>query len=96
MCGIAGFFDTDRDYTKNIERYMKILTDMRDSLIPRGPDSRGVFLYPNCGLAHTRLSIIDLKDGMQAVREQNESKMNPDDSGLRNQKDNTFINWDCE
>ena len=38
----------------------------------------------------------DLKDGMQAVREQNESKMNPDDSGLRNQKDNTSINWDCE
>lgn len=67
MCGIAGFFDTDRDYTKNIERYMKILTDMRDSLIPRGPDSRGVFLYPNCGLAHTRLSIIDLKDGMQPM-----------------------------
>ena len=38
----------------------------------------------------------DLKDGMQAVREQNDSKMNPDGSGLRNQKDNTSINRDCE
>lgn len=41
------------------------------------------------------LGTSDLKDGMQAVKEQNESKMNPDDSGLRNQKDNTSINWDC-
>ncbi len=68
MCGIAGFFSTDREYTKNIDYYTKILTDMKDSLIPRGPDGNGILLYNRCGLAHTRLSIIDLKDGAQPMK----------------------------
>lgn len=67
MCGIAGFFSTERDYTENIDYYGKILETMRDSLIPRGPDSKGTILYQHCGLAHTRLSIIDLRDGLQPM-----------------------------
>lgn len=67
MCGIAGFFDINLDFTQKKEHYMKILNDMRDALIPRGPDSNGVMLYRHCGLAHTRLSIIDLKDGIQPM-----------------------------
>jgi len=67
MCGIAGFFSTDREYIKNIGQYGKILSEMREALIPRGPDSRGTLLYKNCGMAHTRLSIIDLRDGMQPM-----------------------------
>lgn len=67
MCGIAGFFCTDREYTAKKEYYRKILDDMKNALIPRGPDSNGSVLYQNCGLAHTRLSIIDLEDGLQPM-----------------------------
>lgn len=67
MCGIAGFFHTQKDYSQNIEYYTKILDDMKDRLVPRGPDSAGVCLLKNCGLAHTRLSIIDLRDGTQPM-----------------------------
>lgn len=67
MCGIAGFFTTQKDYSQNIDYYTKILDDMKDRLVPRGPDSAGIFLSKDCGLAHTRLSIIDLRDGTQPM-----------------------------
>lgn len=67
MCGIAGFFDVKRDYSEKKEHYLDILNHMKDALVPRGPDQDGVVLYSHCGLAHTRLSIIDLKDGMQPM-----------------------------
>lgn len=67
MCGIAGFFHTQKDYSQNAEYYKKILENMKDTLVPRGPDSAGVFLTKDCGLSHTRLSIIDLRDGMQPM-----------------------------
>lgn len=55
MCGIAGIIHKDG---KPIEE--KSLTEMRDSLIHRGPDAAGNFIHNNIGLAHRRLSIIDL------------------------------------
>ena len=67
MCGIAGFFSTKREYTAKEAYYKKILGDMRNALIPRGPDSNGSVLYDHCGLSHTRLSIIDLEDGLQPM-----------------------------
>ena len=67
MCGIAGFFDVKRDYSEKKEHYLDILNHMKDALVLRGPDQDGVVLYSHCGLAHTRLSIIDLKDGMQPM-----------------------------
>lgn len=67
MCGIAGFFSTKREYTAKETYYKKILGDMRSALIPRGPDSNGSVLYDHCGLSHTRLSIIDLEDGLQPM-----------------------------
>src|SRR3990172_4326426 len=56
MCGIAGFsgdFDAD------------LLTRMADSLAHRGPDDAGTSFLPEAriGLAHRRLSIIDLSPG---------------------------------
>lgn len=67
MCGIAGFFSANREYSKDSEKYIKILGDMKESLRSRGPDANGILLRKRCGLAHTRLSIIDLKDGMQPM-----------------------------
>lgn len=58
MCGIAGivYFDKSRSVDENR------LTVMRDSMQHRGPDGAGIFLDQECGLAHRRLSIIDLSD----------------------------------
>ncbi len=51
MCGIAGYYGAgDR----------KILERMSQSLRHRGPDDQGFFVKDNIGLAHRRLSIIDL------------------------------------
>ncbi|MDD7402889.1 MAG: asparagine synthase (glutamine-hydrolyzing) [Butyribacter sp.] len=68
MCGIAGFFQTQpKDYLQQREYYESILEEMKKRLIPRGPDSNGIRLTGRCGLAHTRLSVIDLKEGRQPM-----------------------------
>lgn len=63
MCSISGFFHPFADYTSNKEEYQQILEHMTTTLYHRGPDESGHFLSKRCGLAHTRLSIIDLKTG---------------------------------
>ena len=55
MCGITGFF-----HQNNTELPLSALNAMRDTLAHRGPDAKGSTLIGNCGLAHRRLSIIDL------------------------------------
>ena len=59
MCGIAGVFELGRD-EGSIDA--ALLTRMRDTLTHRGPDDAGLYLSPDrtLGLAHRRLSIIDL------------------------------------
>ena len=72
MCGIAGFFSTQKDYCKEFPRYDHILNQMKERLYSRGPDENGTFLAKECGLAHTRLSIRDLKAGSQPmIRQRN-------------------------
>ena len=63
MCGICGCFhhQTDHPLSRNwIEGMVKTLEH-------RGPDDRDVHLVDQCGLGHTRLSIIDLKGGRQPL-----------------------------
>lgn len=67
MCGIAGFYQTDFDYTKS-EEFLPRLEKMKNSLLHRGPDSNDTFLSAHAGLAHARLSIIDLKGGGQPMK----------------------------
>lgn len=63
MCGIAGLFRTDgRDH---IDR--SLLKRMNGSQTHRGPDASGIFENNVVGLAHRRLSIIDLSDGDQPI-----------------------------
>lgn len=59
MCGIAGVIAFD-DFTIT-ENY---LCDMRDTLVHRGPDDSGFWISKNknIGLAHRRLSILDLSN----------------------------------
>lgn len=70
MCGIAGFFHAQGNYRKKAGWYNQILTGMCDCLNHRGPDERGIYLTDQVGLAHVRLSIIDLKSGRQPMMKQ--------------------------
>ncbi|MFY9746725.1 MAG: hypothetical protein WAK25_10610, partial [Acidobacteriaceae bacterium] len=61
MCGIAGVLAfRNSNFTVTTE----YLTRMRDTMAHRGPDGAGVWISPDrhTGLAHRRLSIIDLSE----------------------------------
>ncbi len=53
MCGIAGIY-----HPKGVQQEM--LKQMSDAILHRGPDAEGFFVDGNFGIAHRRLSIIDL------------------------------------
>ena len=57
MCGIAGEFRFQGGYVDE-----RVLTRMRDTMVHRGPDGGANWISPDrkVGLAHRRLSIIDL------------------------------------
>ncbi|MDR2586638.1 MAG: asparagine synthase (glutamine-hydrolyzing) [Coriobacteriales bacterium] len=59
MCGIAGYY--------NVPAANPLLETMCAQLAHRGPDGQGVFSDERAGLAHRRLSIIDLAGGAQPM-----------------------------
>lgn len=63
MCGIAGIFDTREQ--RSIDR--SLLERMNQAQFHRGPDDGGVHIEAGVGLAHRRLSIIDLSGGHQPL-----------------------------
>lgn len=63
MCGIAGIFNFDLD--KGISQ--EVLKKMADTISHRGPDGEGYMIDSFIGLAHRRLSIIDLSGGEQPM-----------------------------
>lgn len=67
MCGIAGFFNASIDFLTSDNMYDIILEEMKGSLMHRGPDSEGKKLTKHCGIAHTRLAIIDILKGVQPM-----------------------------
>ncbi|GJL84781.1 MAG: asparagine synthetase B [Micavibrio sp.] len=62
MCGITGFIDLQRD--KDGESLASLVSDMNNTLVHRGPDSDGIWVDHEVGvaLAHRRLAIIDLSE----------------------------------
>lgn len=70
MCSIAGFYDPSADFLAKQGEFEHILHQMGQSQAHRGPDDSGIFLDGQCGLSHTRLSIIDLKNGHQPMARQ--------------------------
>ena len=62
MCGIAGIYRFD-----GADVDVKSLSAMGDLLSHRGPDDSGVWVSGAVGLAHTRLSIIDLASSRQPM-----------------------------
>ena len=63
MCGIAGVIY--RDPSRPVDR--AVLRAMGDAIAHRGPDAEGYWIGPGVGLAHRRLSIIDLAGGEQPI-----------------------------
>lgn len=62
MCGISGIVNLRGGLVGNAE-----LMPMVTALAHRGPDANGVFSRDGVGLAHARLSIIDLAGGQQPM-----------------------------
>lgn len=69
MCGIAGFYqlkhDVFKDYSFKLLRNK--LNNMKNSVKHRGPNDDEIYMEGFCGLAHTRLSIRDIKGGHQPM-----------------------------
>ena len=65
MGGITGFYHHKEDFTKNREYYQSVLFQMNKALKRRGPDSEGLFLSSNIGLAEVRLC----KNSQSAISE---------------------------
>lgn len=63
MCGIAGIFDTQAKCAID----QALLARMNQTQHHRGPDETGLHAEPGVGLAHKRLSIIDLSSGHQPL-----------------------------
>ena len=66
MCGVAGILNLNNRQVINLERSLSTLNRLQKH---RGPDGEGTWLHENehVGLAHVRLSIIDLESGQQPM-----------------------------
>lgn len=69
MCGICGMFNVGIGSPVSVQ----LLKKMADTLHHRGPDDEGFFLDGKVGLAHRRLSIIDLEGGHQPLTNEDQS-----------------------
>ena len=63
MCAITGIVGPEIGASIDTD----LLARMNDSQSHRGPDQHGVHVEPGVGLAHRRLSIIDLSGGVQPL-----------------------------
>ncbi len=62
MCGLAGIVLSQH---RRVDE--SVLLAMRDAQLHRGPDEAGLYSGEGVGLAHRRLSIIDLEHGQQPM-----------------------------
>lgn len=69
MCGIAGIVRFDPREAVDEAR----LKRMRDVIRHRGPDGEGLWLEGSVGLAHRRLSIVDVAGGQQPMANEDDT-----------------------
>lgn len=69
MCGIAGILVAAHAAAPELDE----LRRMAALLQHRGPDGHGFLLDRRCGLAHTRLSLVDLAGGAQPIANEDAS-----------------------
>jgi asparagine synthase (glutamine-hydrolysing) len=65
MCGVVAIFHHD----PAVEISAAIIKKMNQQHIHRGPDEQNIYIEPGLALGHTRLSIIDLKEGQQPLQD---------------------------
>ena len=70
MCGICGFIKHGGVVTDDDQR---IIRNMNNMLIHRGPDAQDTLVFSNLALGFSRLSIIGLENGMQPITNEDES-----------------------
>ena len=68
MCGINGFFDTEKQMSP--EEMGSVVQKMSHTLAHRGPDDSGLWVDAENGIAlgHRRLAIIDISIAQAAKR----------------------------
>ena len=64
MCGVAGIVSLN---SASAPPSREALIRMIGALAHRGPDERGLYRDERAGLAHARLSIIDISSGQQPL-----------------------------
>jgi asparagine synthase (glutamine-hydrolysing) len=69
MCGIAGIIDFQTDQPPDRDLLLKMIGFIQH----RGPDATGLYIAGPAGLAHARLSIIDLSGGDQPIHNEDKS-----------------------
>lgn len=67
MCGISGIYRRVGGMEQKEQYYRNVLLAMNKAQKHRGPDEEGIYVSDTCGLAHVRLSILDLKMGTQPM-----------------------------
>lgn len=67
MCGISGIYRRVGGMEQKEQHYRNVLLAMNKAQKHRGPDEEGIYVSDTCGLAHVRLSILDLKMGTQPM-----------------------------
>lgn len=71
MCGIAGQFNYNN---QNIDIYKDVLEIMQQTMNRRGPDQNGIYMGKNIGLAHSRLAVVDIENGVQPMKYVNDNE----------------------
>ncbi len=69
MCGIAGYYTLNNGLPKSLHTLEKMIWPVQH----RGPDGFGFFTGKRAGLAHARLSIVDLEGGWQPITNEDRS-----------------------
>ena len=69
MCGIAGVIS----FAEDMRGEMEACELMQRALLRRGPDQKGIVLFPEAALVHTRLAVIDISGGRQPMTAQSEA-----------------------
>ena len=66
MCGFAAIIDIHGRNIPDLERRLAVMSSL---IAHRGPDDHGLWIHPSghVGVAHRRLSIVDLAHGAQPM-----------------------------
>jgi asparagine synthase (glutamine-hydrolysing) len=85
MCGINGFIQFHENYSR--EGMEKIVHQMNNKIIHRGPNHEGLYSDDLCSLGMRRLSIIDLTGGCQPIWNESNDMMIVFNGELYNYRD---------